>query len=426
MSAEAAGASAGGSAPSGGGGGGGGGGSGRGGRGGRGRGAPKAAPPVAATHYLMYLDALSVVRAPREGEDEADGDAAPRGPGLRALQGAAVFSPRDLAFIARFAQEAAAAGGALRLLVGSLCPSIYGASLVKAGLLLALLGGARGRDGAGVRGDIHVLLLGDPGLGKSQLLAAAVAAAPRGVYVCGPTVSAVGLTAAVGRDPATGAPSLDAGACVLADRGVCAVDELDKMKPQHGALLEVMEQGTVSIAKAGIAATLPARCALLAAANPAGGRYNRAKSVVQNLAMGAPLLSRFDLIFVLQDTADEARDAALSEHLLAARAGTLRGGGGAGAGERGGQRLLEFGAGAQPQQRAPLEERLRCARGAAAARGARAREASRARACPCLLAGRSRATSRCRRRCCASMWRTRAATCTHTCCPRRRKCCCSA
>jgi DNA helicase MCM8 len=141
------------------------------------------------------------------------------------------------------------------------------------------------------------------------------------VFVSGPTSSAAGLTAAVGRDASTGAPSLDAGACVQADCGVCGVDEFDKMKAQHGALLEVMEQGTVTIAKAGVSATLPARCALLAAANPGGGRYDRSKTVVQNINMGAPLLSRFDLIFVLLDRADEAHDAAVSVHLLQARAG---------------------------------------------------------------------------------------------------------
>lgn len=324
-----------GGAPSGGGKSGGGGG----GRSGRGRGSGPAAAPTAAALFVLYIDAVSVMRAPREGDDDPAANAAngAGGAGIANLAidaSSAAFSERDLAFVAKFHAEAATSGGALRLLTASLCPSIYGHALVKAGLLLALLGGSRPGAAAGTgdaqqaqtrdpgrRTDIHVLLMGDPGLGKSQLLAAAVAAAPRGVFVSGPTSSAAGLTAAVGRDASTGAPSLDAGACVQADCGVCGVDEFDKMKPQHGALLEVMEQGTVTIAKAGVSASLPARCALLAAANPAGGRYDRSKTVVENINMGAPLLSRFDLIFVLLDRADEEHDAAVSAHLLQARAG---------------------------------------------------------------------------------------------------------
>ena len=285
--------------------------------------------------FLLHLEAVSLVRAPRMG-DEGDDDAQARvllaafsgdGADTSANFGGAPmpppFSDKELAFVARFAAEAARGGPAcgLRMLVNSLCPSIHGHLHVKAGLILSLLGGTRLHDASPdampVRGEIHALVVGDPGLGKSQLLGAVAAASPKGVYVCGPGSTAVGLTAAVGRDAATGTVTLDAGACVLAHRGVCAVDELDKLpRQQHAALLEVMEQGTVSIAKAGITASLPARCAVVAAANPLGGRYNPAKTLLQNLNLSAPLLSRFDLIFLLLDAPDERADAAMAAHVL--------------------------------------------------------------------------------------------------------------
>ncbi|GFH06570.1 DNA replication licensing factor MCM8 component, partial [Haematococcus lacustris] len=193
----------------------------------------------------------------------------------------------------------------------------------KAGLVLALLGGVRKNDGVSgrvpIRGDVHVLLVGDAGLGKSQLLQACASVAPRGIYVCGNTSSAVGLTASVEKDAVTGDFVLVAGAMVLGDRGCCCVDEFDKMTGEHQALLEAMEQQEVSLAKAGMVASLPARTTVLAAANPAGreGVFNKAKSVADNLKMSPAMLSRFDLVFIMMDRPDLEHDRCLSAHTLA-------------------------------------------------------------------------------------------------------------
>ena len=171
------------------------------------------------------------------------------------------------------------------------------------------------------RGSLHCLVVGDPGLGKSQMLKAVSSLAPRSIYVCGRTVSAAGLTAAVVRDQGTGAQTFESGAVVLADRGVCCVYEFDKMPNEHQALLEAMEQQSVSVCKAGLNATLPARTSIIAAANPKQGHYNRGKTVNENLKMSAQLLSRFDLIFILLDTVDEILDEHLSEHVIAQHSG---------------------------------------------------------------------------------------------------------
>ncbi|KAH9366289.1 hypothetical protein HPB48_010296 [Haemaphysalis longicornis] len=199
-----------------------------------------------------------------------------------------------------------------RLLVNSLCPAIYGHEVVKAGLLLALFGGVRrysdDPDHVPVRGDPHVLVVGDPGLGKSQLLHACARVAPRGVFVCGNTASTAGLTVAISRG-SVGEASLEAGALVLADRGCCCIDELDKMSAAQGALLEAMEQQCVSIAKA--------EAGVLAAANPVGGHYRRGRTVAENLRMGSALLSRFDLVFILLDQPNVDLDRRLSEHVMA-------------------------------------------------------------------------------------------------------------
>uniref|UniRef100_A0A8C2T597 DNA helicase MCM8 n=1 Tax=Coturnix japonica TaxID=93934 RepID=A0A8C2T597_COTJA len=231
------------------------------------------------------------------------------------------FSLKDLYAV----QEIQAEENLFRIIVNSLCPAIYGHEIVKAGLALALFGGCQkfvdDKNRIPVRGDPHVLIVGDPGLGKSQMLQAVCNVAPRGVYVCGNTSTSSGLTVTLSRDGASGDFALEAGALVLGDQGICGIDEFDKMGSQHQALLEAMEQQSISLAKAGIVCSLPARTSIVAAANPVGGHYNKAKTVSENLKMGSALLSRFDLVFILLDTPNEDHDHLLSEHVMAIRAG---------------------------------------------------------------------------------------------------------
>jgi DNA helicase MCM8 len=209
------------------------------------------------------------------------------------------------------------------LLVRSLCPNIIGNDLVKAGIILCLLGGTppdvsglEARSGMTIRSNSHLLCVGDPGMGKSQLLLSANQVAARSVYVGGNTASSRGLTVSLTKE-AGGDMGIEAGALVLADRGVCCLDELDKMPKTHqDGLLEAMEQQQVSIAKAGVVASLPSRCSVIAAANPKSGHYNLSKSVAENLSMNGPLLSRFDLVFILRDEADSDRDRMISGSIM--------------------------------------------------------------------------------------------------------------
>ncbi|VEU39959.1 unnamed protein product [Pseudo-nitzschia multistriata] len=205
------------------------------------------------------------------------------------------------------------------LLVRSLCPSIIGHHAVKAGILLCLLGGTPSVSeqidrGNTIRSNSHILIVGDPGMGKSQMLLASTQLASRSVYVGGNTASTTGLTVTLTKEEG-GETGIEAGALVLADQGVACIDELDKCKHLDG-LLEAMEQQCVSIAKAGVVASLPARCSIVAAANPKHGSYNMSKSVAENLNMARPILSRFDLVFILRDRADKDQDRLVSSNIM--------------------------------------------------------------------------------------------------------------
>lgn len=218
------------------------------------------------------------------------------------------------------------------LLVKSVCPSIFGNEIVKTGQLLSLFGGtdyrlkqkgvdldflgkennAQGGDEdmdeeksmPPIRPDIHLLMVGEPGMGKSQMLKHIINVAPRGVYVCGSSTTNSGLTATLVRDTFTNEQTLEAGALVLSDLGICCIDEFDKMTSDQSTLLEAMEQQTVSIAKGGILGSLSARCSVVACANPVGGHYNRSRTIMENIRITNAILSRFDLVFLMLDDPD--------------------------------------------------------------------------------------------------------------------------
>jgi DNA replication licensing factor MCM2 len=204
-------------------------------------------------------------------------------------------------------------------IVKSIAPSIYGHENIKTAIALSLFGGVS-KDinrKLRIRGDINILLLGDPGTAKSQFLKYVEKTAHRSVFATGQGASAVGLTASVRKDPITQEWTLEGGALVLADKGTCLIDEFDKMNDgDRTSIHEAMEQQSISISKAGIVTTLQARCAIIAAANPIRGRYNPTIPFQQNVELTEPILSRFDILCVVKDTADPVQDELLARFVV--------------------------------------------------------------------------------------------------------------
>ncbi|TYL39868.1 AAA family ATPase [Natronococcus pandeyae] len=211
--------------------------------------------------------------------------------------------------------------GIYEKMVASIAPSIYGYEQEKLAMILQLFSGVTKQlpDGSRIRGDLHMLLIGDPGTGKSQMIGYIKNIAPRAVYTSGKGSSSAGLTAAAVRDDFGDGQqwTLEAGALVLADQGIAAVDELDKMRSEdRSAMHEALEQQQISVSKAGINATLKSRCSLLGAANPKYGRFDHYEPISEQIDLEPALISRFDLIFTVTDEPDEEKDRNLAEHII--------------------------------------------------------------------------------------------------------------
>ncbi len=255
----------------------------------------KLASGASSTRYDLYLSANHIKTVEREFEEIE-------------------LTKEDIAKIKKLAKDEKI----YEKLIESMAPSIYGYEDIKEAILLQLFAGVPKTqpDGTHIRGNIHLFLIGDPAVGKSQLLRYVSELAPKGRFVSGKKASGAGLTAAVVRDEFSGW-TLEAGAMILANNGIAAVDEFDKMRDEDiSAMLEAMEQGTVSVAKAGIVTTLRANTAVLAAANPKYGRFDKFKPLTDQIDLSPVILSRFDLKFPIKDLPSEERDVRLAEHVL--------------------------------------------------------------------------------------------------------------
>lgn len=225
------------------------------------------------------------------------------------------LTDEDVQIIQRLSKEPRVA----ERIINSIAPSIYGHNYVKRSLALALFGGESKNPGEKhkLRGDINVLVCGDAGMAKSQFLKYAEKVAPRAVFTTGQGASAVGLTAYVRRNPISQEWTLEAGALVLADQGICLIDEFDKMNDQdRTSIHEAMEQQSISISKAGIITSLQARCAVIAASNPIGGRYDPSMTFSENVNLSEPILSRFDILCVVKDENDPMQDQHLANFVV--------------------------------------------------------------------------------------------------------------
>jgi len=228
-----------------------------------------------------------------------------------------VEAEETAAFLKFWSERAAEPFRARDMILRSMCPQLFGMAMPKLALMLALIGGVQRRDSSGgrVRGESHILLIGDPGMGKSQLLKYAAAVAPRAILTTGMGSSAAGLTVAATKE--SGEWTLEAGALVLADGGVCCIDEFDSIREAERATIhEAMEQQTLSVAKAGMVTTLRTRTTVIGATNPKGGQFDTGSSLAVNTGLAPPLLSRFDCLIVLRDDRRPAWDREVSAHIL--------------------------------------------------------------------------------------------------------------